>query len=85
MRVAYGTSPRTTTLYRGEFASLRDSNRVAYAAVVLSYYTKFNLRQALDLPYTTEWFSLLPTAPHGQTPTLGMLHPSLVRAAQVAF
>lgn len=49
------------------------------------YDTKFDLRQALDLPYTTEWFSVPPTAPHGQTPKLGTLHPSLVRAVQAAF
>jgi len=43
------------------------------------------LKKALDLPYTTEWFSVPPAAPHGQTPKLGTLHPSLVRAVQAAF
>ena len=51
----------------------------------LSHDTKFDLRQALDLPYTTEWFSVPPTAPQGQNPKLGTLHPSLVRAVQAAF
>jgi len=85
VRVAYGTSQRTTTLYRGEFAILRERNRAAYEAAGLSYDTKFDLRQALDLPYTTDWFSVPPAAPHGQTPKLGTLHPSLVRAVQAAF
>ena len=85
VRVADGTSQRTTTLHRGEFAILRDRNPAAYAAAGLSYDTKFDLKQALDLPYTTEWFSVPPTAPHGQTPKLGTLHPSLVRAVQAAF
>lgn len=85
VRVAYGTSQRTTTLYRGEFSILRDRNPAAYTAAGLSYDTQFNLKQALELPYSTEWFSVPPHAPHGQTPKLGILHPSLVRAVQAAF
>ena len=85
VRVAYGTSQRTTTLYRGEFAILRDRNPAAFKAAGLSFDTKFDLKQTLDLPYTTEWFSVPPAAPHGQIPTLGTLHPSLVRAVQAAF
>jgi hypothetical protein len=85
VRVAYGTSQRATSLRRGEFAILRDRNPVAYAIAGLSYDTKFNLKHAIDLPYTTEWFSVPPAAPLGQTPKLGTLHPSLVRAVQAAF
>jgi hypothetical protein len=85
VRVAYGTSQRTTRLFRGEFAILRERNPAAYDAAGLSYDTKFDLRQAIDLPYTTEWFSVPPRAPHGQTPKLGTLHPSLVLAVQAAF
>jgi mRNA-degrading endonuclease toxin of MazEF toxin-antitoxin module len=85
VRVAYGTSQKTTTLHRGDFSILRDRNPAAYEAAGLSYDTKFNLRQALDLPFTTEWFSVPPAAPHGQTPRLGTLHPSLVRAVQAAW
>jgi hypothetical protein len=59
---------------------LRDRNAVAYETAVLSYDTKFKLKQALDLPYTTEWFSVPPAAPHGQRPNLGTLQPSPVRA-----
>jgi hypothetical protein len=85
VRVAYGTSQKTTTLHRGEFAILRERNPAAYASAGLSYDTKFDLKQALDLPYSTEWFSVPPAAPHGQAPKLGTLHPSLVRAVQAAF
>jgi hypothetical protein len=85
VRVAYGTSQRTTALHRGEFAISRGRNPAAYAAAGLSYDTKFNLGQALDLPYSAEWFSVPPAAPHGQTPKLGVLHPSLVRAVQAAY
>jgi hypothetical protein len=85
VRVAYGTSQRTATLHRGEFSILRDRNPVAFQAAGLSYDTKFNLGQAVDLPYTTEWFSEPPAAPHGQNPRLGTLHPSLARAEEAAF
>lgn len=85
VRVAYGTSQKTAQLYRGEFAILKSSNPAAYAAAGLSYDTKFNLRQLLDLPYTAEWFSVPPATPHGQTPLLGTLHPSMVRAVQAAY
>jgi hypothetical protein len=85
VRVAYGTSQRTTTLYRGEFSILRARNPAAYEAAGLSFETKFNLKQLIDLPFSTDWFSVPPTAPHGQTPKLGTLHPSLVPAVQAAY
>lgn len=85
VRVAYGTSQRTASLHRGEFVIQRDRNPAAYKAAGLSYDTKFDLKQTVDLPYTAEWFSVPPAAPHGQTPTLGTLHPSLVRSLQAAF
>lgn len=85
VRVAYGTSQKTTSLYQGEFAILRDKNRAAYEAANLSYDTKFNLKQVLDLPFSSDWFSVPPAAPHGQMPKLGTLHPSLVRTVQAAY
>lgn len=85
VRVAYGTSQRTTTLHRAEFSILRERNSAAYEVAGLSFDTKFDLKQAIDLPFTTEWFSVPPAAPHGQTPKLGTLHPSMVRAVQAAF
>lgn len=85
VRVAYGTSQRTTMLHRGEFSISRHRNHAAYEAAGLSYDTKFDMKQAIDLPYSTEWFSVPPAAPHGQTPKLGTLHPSVVRAVQAAF
>jgi hypothetical protein len=70
VRVAYGTSQCITVLHRGEFSILRNRNPAAYAAAGLSYDTKFNLGQALDLTYSTEWFSVPPAAapwPDAQT------------------
>lgn len=85
VRVAYGTSQRKSNLHRGEFAIARQSNPAAFESAGLSFDTKFDLKQALDLPFTTEWFSVPPAAPFGQTPKLGTLHPSMVRAVQAAF
>jgi hypothetical protein len=84
VQVAYGTSQRTTTLYRGEFSILRSRNSAAFEMAGISYDTKFDLKQAIDLPYTTEWFAVPPAAPCGQTPKLGTLHPSLMPAVIAA-
>ena len=85
VQVAYGTSQRTTSLYRGEFAILRQQNAAAFEVANLSMDTKFDLRQILEMPFSTEWFSVPPAAPHGQIPRLGTLHPSMVRAVQAAY
>ena len=85
VRVAYGTSQRTTSLHRGEFAILQDRNAAAYTPPGLSTAQKSDRSQARDLPYTSEWFSVPLAAPHGQTPKLGTLHPSMVRAVEAAF
>ncbi len=83
--VVYGTSKRTSTLHRGEFGISRLRNPPAFAAANLSYDTKFDLKQQVTLPYTSEWFDVPPQAPHGQIPKLGTLHPSLVRIVQAAY
>jgi hypothetical protein len=84
VRVVYGTSQRVRGLYRGEFAILKLNHPQAYALANLSYDTKFDFGKQMDLPYSTEWFSVPPHAPHGQVPKLGTLHASMVRAAIAA-
>ncbi len=85
VRVAYGTSQRTSTLHSGEFTISNTNNRAAYEMAGLSFDTKFDLKHAVDLPYTSQWFAVPPAAPHGQTPKLGTLHPSLMLALQAAY
>ena len=85
VRIAYGTSLRVGTLHRDEFSIVRSRNSAAFDAAGLSYDTKFDLIQIIDLPFTSEWFSVPPAAPHGQSPKLGVLHPSLVRALEFAY
>lgn len=85
VQVAYGTSQKTRALYTGEFAIYREKNIAAYEAANLSFDTKFNLKQLIDLPFSTEWFSVPPASPNGQVPKLGVLHPSMVRVVEAAY
>jgi hypothetical protein len=81
--VAYGTSKKVSDLRAGEFAITPDDGE-AYTHSGLSFPTKFNLRKREYLPYTTQWFRV-PTSPRfGQTPKLGLLHPSLIRRLKAA-
>ena len=82
--VAYGTSQKTERLYAGEFR-ITPAEAEAYALAGLSFPTKFNLKAAVELPYDTTWFAVPPAAPFGQTPKLGVLHPSLHRRAAAAW
>ena len=59
--------------------------RPALVLAGLSFDTKFDLKVVLELPWTEDFFKEPPRAPYGQTPKLGVLHPSLVRAAKAAF
>ena len=83
--VAYGTSQKTDRLYRGEFRISKSEHPAAYASASLSFDTKFNLRNVLELPFNDAYFSVTPHAPHGQIPKLGTLHPSMVWIAASAF
>lgn len=85
VQVAYGTSQRTNQLHRGEFAIRRTHNPAAYTAAGLSYDTKFDLKNAVTLPFNSVWFSVPPKAAYGQKPMMGTLHPSLVRALEAAY
>jgi hypothetical protein len=80
----YGTSRKLDRLYPGEF-SITQEDGDAFTASGLSYPTKFDTARSVFLPYNDEWFAVPAGAPYGQTPTLGVLHPSLVKRARAAF
>lgn len=84
LTVAYGTSQRLQSLHAGEFAITKRGNPAAYNAAGLSFDTKFGLTQRVSLPWTDEFFSVPPHAPHGQQPKLGSLHASMMRVVQAA-
>lgn len=83
VEVAYGTSQKVDSLYAGEFA-IAPSDQAAYEAAGLSYAAKFNLVETFELDFNDTWFSVAPGAPCGQSPKLGVLHPSLMRRVEAA-
>lgn len=82
--VAYGTSQKTDQLRSGEFLISRN-DAAAYRLAGLSYPTKFSFHSTLELPFNDEWFKVPPGAPDGQTPRLGILHPSLIPRVRSAW
>ncbi|MBX9903622.1 MAG: type II toxin-antitoxin system PemK/MazF family toxin [Burkholderiales bacterium] len=83
VEVCYATSQKTDQLYAGEFA-ITPIDDAAFTAAGLSYPTKFNLGDTFEIDFNDQWFAVAPGAPHGQTPKLGLLHPSLMRRAAAA-
>ena len=82
--VGYGTSQKTDQLRSGEFL-ISNSEPTPYRLAGLSYPTKFSFRSLVELPFDDRWFEPPPHTPHGQTPKLGVLHPSLMRRVQAAW
>ena len=78
--VAYGTSQRLDRLVAGEFAIRKLDSPVAFALAGLSFDTKFDLREKVDLPWDEAFFGVPPSPAWGQTPKLGTLHPCLMKA-----
>ena len=83
--VVYGTSQRIDRLLSGEFAIRKAQNAAAFALAGLSFDTKFNFRQMVELPWTDAFFKVPPKALHGHNPRLGTLHPSIMLAARAAY
>ena len=82
--VAYGTSQKLDRLSAGEFAIRKAQNRAAYEMAGLSYDTKFDLRNRVELPWNDTFFAVPPNPPHGQTPKLGSLHIGMEPALKAA-
>lgn len=82
--VVYGTSKRVQHLKVGEFAISRAKTPDAYKLASLAYDTKFDFKVTVQLPWTAAFFKVPPQPRYGQTPKLGTLHPSLMRAAKAA-
>jgi len=83
--VVYGTSQRVDRPKVGEFAIVRSSNRVAFALSGLAHDSKFDFKVIVDLPWSEEFLKISPRPTYGQTPKMGTLHPSLLRAVQAAY
>jgi len=83
--VVYGTSQNLRQLRRGDFAITRDQHPSAFALAGLAYDTKFDFKTMVDLPWSERYFKVPPRSPHGNTPKLGTLHATVVRAAEAAY
>lgn len=84
VEVVYGTSKKTDKLHAGEFL-ISNNEHAAYQLAGLSYSTKFNFRNTAQLPFNEDWFKVPPKAPHGKSPKLGVLHPSIIKKVQAAW
>jgi hypothetical protein len=83
--VVYGTSQGLNRLHSGQFAITKQGSPAAYSNAGLSFDTKFDFKQSVELPWSEDFFAVPTHAPHGQHPKLGSLHASMMRAVQAAY
>ncbi len=82
--VAYGTSQKVDRLFPGEFV-IASTEHPAFDAAGLSSSTKFDFARIFELDFNDIWFAVAPGTLYGQTPKLGVLHPSLYPRAKAAY
>lgn len=85
VNVAYGTSKKLDRIVAGEFAIRNFDNSAAYALAGLSYDTKFNLGETVDVLWGETFFEVAPAAKWGQTPKLGSLHSCMMKTVESAY
>jgi hypothetical protein len=85
VRIAAGTSRKVAAgqAYPWELL-IEDDGDSPFRASGLSYTTKFNVRNTLELPYTSLFFEPPPKRPFGNSPKLGVLHASYMSALKIA-
>ena len=83
--VAYATSKHLDRIETGEIAITKSKRPAAYELAGLSYDTKFDFRVIVDLPWTNRYFKVPPHSPNGNTPKLGTLHATVMRAFALAY
>ena len=85
VRVAYGTSKQVIRLRTAEVAITQSQHQAAYSLAGLAYDTKFDFKVTLDLPWTDRYFKVSPLNRNGNTPRIGTLHASVMRAVETAY
>jgi hypothetical protein len=83
--VVYGTSRNLNRIKAGEVAITHTKNLSAYALAGLAYDTKFDFKVVVDLPWSNRYFKVPARAPLGNTPKLGTLHATILRAVEAAY
>lgn len=85
VRVAYGMSQHVSRLKTGEVAITQDKHPAAYALAGLAYDTKFDLKVIVELPWSDRYFKVPLRNRHGNTPKIGTLHATVLRAVAAAY
>ena len=83
--VVYGTSQHLMRLKTGEVAITQAKNPAAFKLAGLAYDTKFDFKVVVDLPWSDRYFKVPVRNPHGNTPKLGTLHATILRAVETAY
>ena len=83
--VVYGTSQHLIRLKTGEVATTQAKNPAAYKLAGLAYDTKFDFKVIVDLTWSDRYFKVPTSNPHGNTPKLGTLHATILRAVEAAY
>jgi mRNA-degrading endonuclease toxin of MazEF toxin-antitoxin module len=85
VRVAYGTSQHLSRLKTGEVAITQEKHPAAYALAGLAYDTKFDLKVVVALAWSDRYFKVPLRNRHGNTPKIGTLHATVLRAVEAAY
>lgn len=81
--VVYGTSQKTDKIYPTEV--VLDPADAGFSSSGLSFRTKFNLAEKVQLPFDSDWFAAAPGAQvNSPLPKMGILHPSYMPAIATA-
>jgi hypothetical protein len=85
VRLAYGTSQHVSRLKTGEVAITQENHPAAYALAGLAYDTKFDFKVIVELPWSDRYFKVPLRNRHGNTPKIGTLHATVLRAVEAAY
>ena len=83
--VVYGTSKHLERLRAGEVSITKAKHPDAYALAGLAYDTKFSFNAIVDLPWSARYFKVSHARPYGNTPKIGTLHATMMRAFAHAY
>ena len=83
--VVYGTSQHLMRLKTGEVAITQAKYPAAFALAGLAYDTKFDFKVIVDLPWSDRYFKVPARNTHGNTPKMGTLHATVLRAIEAAY
>jgi hypothetical protein len=72
-------------LKTGQIAITQAKHPAAYALAGLAYDTKFDFKAIIELPWSDRYFKVPLGNRHGNTPKIGTLHATVIRAVEAAY